>query len=142
MVIRDNGAASFQPAFLNEHMHHVRHAEQRRERHVDNAARRVGSRQPFHVDVHRRLLIEPNQIECFALPLLAALVVALEADGGIIPDWTCSTSTLSSASATPMRIDWSLIMSPGIIPVPHCELSFGSPTKKPLHAVARDFAGL
>ena len=62
------------PAF-QEALHDLRHAEQRREGEEDHAAGRVGARQALAVDLERRLLVEPDQVERLALPLLAALVV-------------------------------------------------------------------
>src|SRR5262249_31800764 len=55
---------------------------QRREGEPDDAARRICARQPLHIDVLRRLLVEPDEIERGALPLCPALVVALEAEHG------------------------------------------------------------
>ncbi|MNL09459.1 hypothetical protein D3C87_1302200 [compost metagenome] len=56
-----------------------RHAFQRREGHVHRAQRRVGACDRLHVDVVRRLLIQPDEIERFRLELRTALLVVPEA---------------------------------------------------------------
>ena len=68
---------------VEEALHHLRYAEQRREGHERDALGRVGPGQPLGVNLKGWLLVEPHEVQGFALPLLALLVVGLERDHAV-----------------------------------------------------------
>src|SRR5262245_58517849 len=65
-------------ALVDEHLHDLGETLERGEGEKDHAAGRVGARKALDIDVDRRLLVEPDEVERGALPLGTALVVALE----------------------------------------------------------------
>ena len=86
--------------------------------------RDVRSRQALGVNVRRRLLVEPQPVQRFALPLLAALHVGFKGNGALTactsPPPPQRTMMVSIRSATPLPGILSTMASFGIVPVPCC----------------------
>ena len=59
VIKRHGGDAAVRRRFEQEAAHHFGHSKQWRERHPYRTLRHVSARQPFGVDVGRRLFIEP-----------------------------------------------------------------------------------
>jgi hypothetical protein len=67
-------------SLIQKSPHHLGHSKEWRERHPDRVCAHVGARQSLRINICRGLFVEPNQVECLALELLAPRGVSFQSD--------------------------------------------------------------